>query len=138
MKKQGCNPKSPMVGIVTRDGYVESYNYSKGKKFDFHHNFIMSQKAITTMEDIDDNNALRFIHYNKCTQHDKNTYTLEGEPALDPFNKGAKQIKKFVEHVLENGADPTMEVEVLNHHLGSIWEGKTLGTLSELRTRLKK
>lgn len=137
MKRIGCNLNSPFVGIVTKDGYIESYNYKTAKKHDFHHSFIMSKRAKDAMGSIDDNNALRFIHYNKCTPYDENTYVLEGEPALDPFGKGVKQLRKFVKHVLDNGAAPSMRVKVLNHHLGSDWDSKTLGTISELKVRLR-
>jgi len=62
---------------------------------------------------------------------DSNTYTLEGGPALDPFGKGYEQIKLFIKHVLEKGADPLTKIEVAEHHLNTEWDGKPLGTLED-------
>ncbi|MFZ5967188.1 MAG: hypothetical protein ACOYVK_08430 [Bacillota bacterium] len=59
------------------------------------------------------------------------TYTLEGEPALDPFHKGRNQIKQFVQHVLENGASEDTKIEIAQHHWNTEWEGKVVGRLKD-------
>lgn len=140
MKRKGCpvgkkfckDTEVPMVGIVTKDGHVESYSYKKAKQQDFHHTFLMTEKAL---DSFDFDSTLRFLHYDKCTKFDKNMYTLEGDPALDPFGKGAKQMERFVSHVLKHGANPCMNVEIADHKMHTDYEGKIIGTLGELKKR---
>lgn len=113
--------KIPFLGIVSKDGYVESYNYIEAEEWDFHHSLVLSKKGNKYYNEKD---TLRFVRYTNS-----NVYTLEGSPALDPFNKGFEQIKIFVNHVLANGADPEIKLEVLDHKLEEEYDGKQLGKL---------
>ena len=117
------NNEIPFIGIVSKDGYVESYNYETAEKFDFHHSFALSERGC---EEYDKNETLRFVMY-KGT----NTYTLEGEPALDPFHNGFKQVQLFAKHVLEKGATPDIQIEIGEHYLNTEWEGKLIGKLKD-------
>jgi len=111
----------PFIGIVAENGYVESYDYITAEEWDFHHSYVLSKEGITYYNSP---NTLRFVRYSNS-----NIYTLEGSPSLDPFNKGFDQIKIFVNHVLVNGADPEIEIKVLDHELGTEYDGKKLGRL---------
>jgi len=113
--------KIPFLGIVSKDGYVESYNYIEAEECDFHHSFALSS---TGNKYYDEEGTLRFVRYSNS-----DVYTLEGSPALDPFNKGFEQIKNFAKHVVANGADLAIEITVLDHKLGTEYDGKKLGTL---------
>lgn len=113
----------PFIGVVSNDGYVESYDYETAEKFDFHHSLALSERGCKVYEK---NDTLRFVMY-KGT----NTYTLEGEAALDPFNEGFKQVQLFVNHVLQNGANPNIEIEVAQHYLNTEWEGRRIGKLKD-------
>lgn len=113
----------PFLGIVSEDGYIESYDYKIAEECDFHHSFALSQKGCQIY---DEPNTLRFIMY-KGT----NTYILEGSPSLDPFNKGYNQIKLFVAHVIGEGASLSTKIEVAEHYLNTEWEGKQIGTLKD-------
>lgn len=117
------NKQVPFIGIVSKDGYVESYNYETAEKFDFHHSLALSEKGC---KEYDKKETLRFVMY-KGT----NTYTLEGEPALDPFNNGFKQVQLFVKHALEKGATPDIKIKVAEHYLNTKWEGKLIGKLKD-------
>lgn len=113
----------PFLGIVSVDGYIESYDYKTAEECDFHHSFALTEKGCEVYESDD---TLRFVMY-KGT----NKYNLLGEPALDPFDKGRKQIKLFVKHVLDNGASEETEIEVAQHQLNTEWEGRVIGRLKD-------
>lgn len=111
----------PFIGIVSEYGYIESYDYKTAEKHDFHHSFALSEKGC---EIYNQKNTLRFVIYRGTA-----LYVLEGSPSLDPFEKGYDQIKLFVSHALDNGADPELEIEVAEQYLGTKWEGKRIGKL---------
>lgn len=114
----------PIIGIVLKDGHVESYDYITAVKNDFHHTFIMSSKD---KDEIDYDSALRFVKLDG-----EGFYTLEGEPALDPHTIGKKQISIFAAHCIENGVDPTTRVKIKDHKLETYYEGKFIGALKDL------
>lgn len=113
----------PFIGIVSIDGYIESYDYKTAEEHDFHHSYILSEKGCRIYNEA---NTLRFVMYKGS-----NTYTLEGSPVLDPLGKGYEQIKLFIKHVLKEGAEPLTKIEVAKHHLNTEWDGKQLGTLKD-------
>lgn len=117
----------PFVGIIGQTGFIESYDYKTGKTFDFHHDHIMSPKALTIF---DYDSTLRFILQN-------NKHIISGAPSLSPFDRGSRQIKKFTSHVLSKGAHPSTLVKVEQQGLGTPYEGKKIGTLAELHARIR-
>ena len=119
----------PFVGIVSKEGYTESYDYKKAEKYDFHHDYIMSQKAL---QSFDYDKTLRFT-YNKKDD----AYKLEGVPSLDPFGKGSKQIKKFINHISKKGANPKTRIMIEDQRLNTPYEGTTIGTVENIKLRLR-
>lgn len=114
----------PIIGIVLKNGEVESYDYKTAVANNFHHSFIVTSKS---MSEFDYDEALRFV---KISNED--FYTLEGEPALNPFTTGKKQIKAFALHCIENGVDPNTKVKIKDHKLNTFYEGSLIGRLSDL------
>lgn len=113
----------PIIGIVLEDGHVESYDYETAAKHNFHHTFIMSSND---KKEIDYDSALRFVKL-----ANENFYTLEGEPALEPHTIGKRQISFFAEHCIENGVDPSTKVKIRDHKLGTFYENRFVGCLSD-------
>jgi hypothetical protein len=113
----------PFLGIVGEKGYIESYDQDKAQKSDYHHSFALSIKGNEIYEQ---DSTLRFVR-----QGNSKTYTLEGGPTLDPFGKGFAQIKQFAAHVIKEGAPLDSPVSVGQQHLGTEFEGKSIGTLAD-------
>lgn len=113
----------PFLGIVAQDGYIESYDYDVASENDFHHSYCLSSQGIRYYRT---EGTLRFVRYDNDP-----CYTLEGTPALSPFEQGFRQIQWFAKHCLQQGADPSTPIEVLDHGLGTPYEGKSLGTLQD-------
>lgn len=111
----------PFVGLVSEDGYVESYGLENAARCDYHHNYTLSPKGIRYYYK---DNTLRIVRY---ANEDK--YTLEGSPVLDPFGKGFDQIRIFARHCLEYGAEPDVLIKVADHKLGTKYDGEILGSL---------
>ncbi len=111
----------PFVGLVSKEGYIESYSYQTAKQHDFHHSFVLSSKGETLYYRDD---TLRFVQY-----PGSQTYTLEGGPSLAPFEAGERQVMLFAQHVLKRGASPKTPVVVAEQHMGTPYEGKCIGTL---------
>lgn len=111
------------LGIVGTNGYVEAYDYKTAEKYDFHHSNALSPKG---QKYYDDDGTLRFVkYYGDCK------YTLEGSPALDPFNKGLRQIRIFARYCVEAGSTPDTQLAVADHALGTPYEGKIIGKLED-------
>lgn len=119
----------PFLGIVGKNGYKESYGYTKAEESDFHHSYALSPEGADVYNSDD---TLRFVRYGN-----EKAYTLEGNPSLDPFGKGFKQIQQFADHVIENGASKDIPVKVAQQHLGTEFEGKTIGTVGDFATKAK-
>lgn len=115
--------EEPFLGIVAKNGYVESYDLTTAKRYDFHHSYALS---IEGSKYYDDDNTLRFV---KNVGDDK--YTLEGSPALDPFGKGFMQVQIFARHCINAGATPDTLIAVADHALGTPYEGKIIGKLKD-------
>jgi hypothetical protein len=113
----------PVIGIVLKSGYIESYGYRTAIVNNFHHAFI---KSLQDKREIDYDSALRFVKLK-----DEDFYTLEGDPALEPHTSGKKQISIFAAHCIENGVDPTTRVKIKDHKLGTYYEGMFMGTLGD-------
>ena len=92
-------------------------------KNDFHHSNALSPQG---QKYYDEDNTLRFVKY---VGDDK--YTLEGSPALDPFEKGFRQIQIFAKHCIKTGAAPNSLFAVADHALGTPYEGKIIGKLED-------
>lgn len=114
-------PKIPFVGIVTRDGYIESYNYETGEKNDFHHSFIMSDRALT---DFEVDSTLRFT---LGSDH----YYLEGHPAIDPNRYGQRQIRQFARYAMAHGAPADIPIYIADMKMRTAYEGRSIGTLGD-------
>jgi hypothetical protein len=113
----------PIIGMVFKNGYTESYDYKTAIINDFHHSFIMESKDL---EEFDYDQALRFV---KLAGEDY--YTLEGEPALEPFTSGKKQINIFATHCIENGVNPDTKIKIKDHKLNTRYEGLFIGKLKD-------
>jgi hypothetical protein len=113
----------PFLGIVAKNGYLEAYDLKTAKNHDFHHSYALSPEG---SKYYDDDDTLRFVKY-----YGDDEYTLEGSPALDPFNMGSKQIQIFAKYCIEAGASPNTPVTVADHALGTPYEGKNIGTLKD-------
>jgi hypothetical protein len=113
----------PIIGVVLTDGYVESYDYETAVKNNFHHTFIMGSQD---KKEIDYDSALRFVKL-----RGEPFYTLEGEPALEPYAEGKEQIVMFATHCIKNGVDPNTKVRIRDHKLGTKYEGSFIGSLSD-------
>ena len=116
-------PEEPFVGLVSENGYIESYGLKKAKECDYHHQYALSQEGLKYY---DSDNTLRFVKYSGDS-----IYTLEGSPALDPFGKGYIQIKLFAKHCVSLGADTNTPIRVADHALKTEYEGRIIGTLQE-------
>ncbi|QST02116.1 hypothetical protein IMZ31_21945 (plasmid) [Pontibacillus sp. ALD_SL1] len=120
----------PFLGIVARNGYVEWYDYEHAKRVDFHHTFALSEKG-HAYYDMD--STLRFIFYS--IQHrnsDRDEISLLGDPALDPFGIGKRQVKEVASLFQKAGVDRSIPFVVENHFLGTLYEGKKIGTIGSL------
>ncbi|MGC7872090.1 hypothetical protein ACPUYX_11240 [Desulfosporosinus sp. SYSU MS00001] len=115
--------QKPFLGIVANNGYVESYDFETAQKFDFHHSYALSPLG---QRYYDDDYTLRFVKY-----AGDNKYTLEGSPALDPFDKGFKQIRIFAQYCVNEGVSPDTFIAVADHALGTPYEGKVIGKLED-------
>lgn len=111
----------PVIGIVLQNGYVESYNYKTAVANDFHHSFIMDSK---TLGEFNYDETLRFVQL-----PGENYYTLEGEPALEPYTIGKKQICYFATHCVSKGIDPNTRIKIKDHKLDTRYEGTFIGAL---------
>jgi hypothetical protein len=114
----------PVIGVVFNNGQIESYDYITALKNNFHHSFIMSSQD---KKEIDYDSVLRFVRL-----ENEAFYTLEGEPSLDPYTIGKKQITAFAAHCVENGVDPNTRVKIKDHKLGTYYEGRFIGALKDL------
>lgn len=113
----------PAIGIVLQNGYVESYNYAKALEHNFHHSFIMSSQD---KKGIDYDSTLRFAKL-----EGEDFYTLEGEPALEPYTVGKNQISIFAGHCIEKGVNPNTKIKIKDHKLGTYYEGLFIGCLKD-------
>lgn len=113
----------PIIGIVLTNEEVFAYDYKSAATNNFHHSFIIASKGISTA---DYDTALRFVKL-----PDENFYTLEGEPALDPFLSGKNQIIAFAAYCIENGVDPNMRVKIKDHKLGTLYEDTFIGRIQD-------
>jgi hypothetical protein len=113
----------PVIGIVLQNGYVESYDYKMAAANDFHHSFIMASK---TLGDYNYDDTLRFVKL-----PGENYYTLEGEPALEPYTTGKNQICAFAVHCISKGIDPNTRIKIKDHKLDTTYEGAFIGSLKK-------
>lgn len=113
----------PIIGIVLEDGHIESYDLETALKHKFHHSFIMSSKE---KKSIDYDQALRFVKL-----EGEDFYTLEGEPSLEPYSTGRKQISAFAAYCIENGVNPNTRLRIKDHKLGTRYEGLVVGCLKD-------
>jgi len=120
----------PIIGIVLENGYVESYDQETALKHNFHHSFIMSSKD---KKEINYDLALRFVKL-----QGEEFYTLEGEPALEPYKLGRKQISIFAKYCIEHGSNPNTRVKIKDHKLGTRYEGLTIGCLKDFYKKQDK
>lgn len=121
--------KLPFIGIVSKDGYVESYDYYKAKENDFHHSFCLSEEGL---KHYDSDETLRFVLNGPHNGYEKIHIALEGNPALDPFKSGKKQIKQMCELYLSFGADENISLKVEYHCLGTKYENEIIGSLKSI------
>ncbi|MFW6008651.1 MAG: hypothetical protein ACOCP8_05225 [archaeon] len=113
--------KKPFIGIVTSNNEVESYNREEAEKHDYHHTFIFSEEGL---QQFDNDDTLRFVVY------DNNNYiTIEGNSSLDPFGDGYKQIQLMAQEYNKYGFN--MDIVVANQHMGTRYEGKKIGNVSD-------
>jgi hypothetical protein len=113
----------PIIGIVLKNGEVESYDYKTAANNNFHHSFIVTSKGISAL---DYDESLRFV---KIPSED--FYTLEGEPSLEPFTTGKKQVIAFASHCIERGIDPNTKVKIKDHKLNTFYEDSIIGRLKD-------
>lgn len=115
--------EEPFVGLVSEDGYIESYGLEKAKECDYHHQYALSSKGL---DYYDKQGTLRFVKY-----FGDNKYTLEGSPALDPFGVGYNYIRLFAKHCSDLGASLDTAIRIADHKLNTEYEGKEIGTLKD-------
>lgn len=121
--------KLPFIGIVSKKGYTESYDYYKAKENDFHHSFCLSGEGLKYY---DSDETLRFVLNGPHNGYENLHIALEGNPALDPFKSGKKQIKQMCELYLSFGADENISLKVEDHCLGTRYENEIIGSLKSV------
>jgi hypothetical protein len=113
----------PFIGVVLKNGYVESYDYKTAVLNNFHHSFMITSK---TLSQYDCDEMLRFVKI-----FGEGYYTIEGEPALNPFTSGKKQISIFATYCVEKGADLDIKIKIKDHKLNTYYEGSFIGRLKD-------
>ena len=121
--------KTPFIGIVTKDGYLEWYDYYTAQENDFHHSFCLSERGL---KEYDSDDTLRFVLNGPHNGYNRLCIALEGNPALDPYNTGRKQITIMRGLFLKLGADENISLKVEDHKLDTRFENKIIGILAKL------
>lgn len=117
----------PFIGVVLPSGQIESYNEQEAEDNGWHHSHLFSDKGL---EAFDNDSTLRFLRYNS-----DDIVTLEGAPSLDPFESGWNLISKLCQHLIEKGMSSNIPVEIMQQNMGTEFEGKIIGTLSDFTMR---
>lgn len=111
----------PWIGYVAEFGVEEHFNQAQGNAAEWHHSWVVQDKDASESD-----SSLRYVR-----NGEERTVQIAGEPALDPFGKGKRHIRRLASNLLSRGVPQDYNLVVAQMHLGSEFEGTVIGSLRD-------